>query len=294
MGTYGADGYVLPFFTTGLTTGRDTPPAADVAQLPSYVNAYSKSGTNYWTYPANDPRALQLPDGSARKKLTAYVGTTGTYSFDLNDDDPHLFTVYTTDFGSQESVEQKYEILNAQNQVLEGRTVDTINQGKYITYQVSGDFKLKITKLSGPYAYAEGFFFDDIVPVTVSDLTLHNLGGRRVQLDWNDAASTKVDVLRKKQGEDAFQKIGEAAPGVTTYTDENLEQGAQYQYALQNVTGQLRSLPSGAASITLPVYTATGLTFDSAQEVVDAGQTVNLRGYGGIGRRIGVYAAGRH
>lgn len=276
VGVYGADGYVLPFYSTLLTNGRDTPLAADVYDLPTYVNGYTKSGTNYWTYPPNDPRALQTPDGTARKKVGAYVGTTGTYSFDLDDNDPHLFTVYTTDFGNQETVVQKLEILDSQNQVVDERLIDTINQGKYITYQISGDFKLRVSKVSGSYAYALALFFDEPVPVTVSNLTLQNLAGRKVQLDWNNSASTNVDILRKKQGDDAFRKIGESSSGITTYTDEDLEAGAQYEYALQNVDGQLRSVPSSSASITLPAYTSTRLTFDSAGLEVDAGQTVNL------------------
>ncbi|MBD2847519.1 hypothetical protein IDH44_20205 [Paenibacillus sp. IB182496] len=276
VGVYGADGYVLPFFSTTLTDGRDTPPAADVTDLPDYVNGYSKAGTSYWALSPNDPRALQTPDGTARKKISVYVGTTGTYSFDLDDAEPHLFTVYTTDFGSQETVEQRFQLLDDQDQVVDERMIDTINQGKYVTYMVSGDFKLKVTNVIGSYAYAQGFFFDEPVPISVADLTLQNLGDRKVQLDWTDTASTDVDVLRKKQGESAFQKIGEAASGVTTYTDEDLEAGAEYQYALQNVDGELRSLPSGAASIVVPAYTQTRLTFDSAEIEADAGQTLNI------------------
>ncbi|MFS0726489.1 glycosyl hydrolase family 28-related protein [Paenibacillus sp. 1P07SE] len=276
VGVYGGDGYVLPFYSTELTDGRDTPAAADVAQLPNYVSGYSKSGTNYWTYPPNDPRALQTPDGTSRKKVGVYVSSAGTYSFDLNDSDPHLFTVYATDFGNQETVVQRLDILDAQNQVLATQTLDTINQGVYVTFQVSGDFKLRITRLSGNYGYALGMFFDEPVPVTTSNLTLQSLGNRKVQLDWDDSASTAVDIFRKRQGDDAFLKIGEAASGITTYLDENLEAGVTYEYALLNVDGQLRSVPSSAATITLPAYAATQLTFDDAELTLDAGETVSV------------------
>ncbi|WP_190921758.1 glycosyl hydrolase family 28-related protein [Paenibacillus sabuli] len=277
VGVYGSDGYVLPYYSTTLTSGRDNPVAADVYALPDYVDSYTKYRTAYWTFAPGDPRALQTPDGTARKKLTVYSGTDFTMTFNLNDSDPHLFTVYTTDFGSAETVSQRFEILDMSNQVLDSRVVDTINDGKYITYQVSGSFKLKATKLSGTSAYAEGFFFDEIVPSTATGLTATAEPGREAELSWSDASGGPSVVLRKAGSETEYTELAQVGSGVTTYTDTDLQPGESYAYAIQNLSGMKRSVPSAAALVTIPSYTETVLAFgDPAYAAAEPGIAVEL------------------
>lgn len=279
VGAYGAGGYVLPFFSTERTSGRDDPLADDVAVFPGYVSGYSKTGgVSYWVVnQPTDVRALETPDGTARKKLEVYSGTSFTYTFQLNDTQPHLFTVYTTDFKSEESIVQKFEILNMSNQVLHAVEVDTINDGKYVTFQVEGSFKFRATRLAGNRTYAQGYFFDEPVPNTIGGVALQDLPNRRVEVQWTDSAAGEAVVLRRQQGEGEFALLARTGPGTTVYVDEDLTPGATYEYALQSAAGRLHSLPTAPLAITIPQYAVTELAFSSGQYTVDEpGQGVEL------------------
>ncbi|WP_181592486.1 glycosyl hydrolase family 28-related protein [Paenibacillus sp. YN15] len=285
VGVYGAEGYVLPFYsTTRTTSGRDDPLAEDVADLPDYVSSYSRSGAvSYWVESQQpDVRALQTPDRIGRKKITVYAGTNFTYSFQLSDSEPHLFTVYTTDFGSSETVAERFEILDSGNRVLEAVDVDTINGGKYVTFQVRGSFKFKATKLSGLRTYALGYFFDAAVPNRISNVSAHNLPRRQVGINWEDPAAGETVVLRKGQGEGEFTRIAQTGQGVWSYTDTDLAPGAVYEYALQTVGshGKLLSAPTAPVSIQIPQYEETRLSFSSVSYTVyEPGLPVTLAVY---------------
>ncbi|WP_169447606.1 glycosyl hydrolase family 28-related protein [Paenibacillus daejeonensis] len=278
VGAYGSDGYILPYFTSNRSDGRDDPPAADVALLPSYVDSYSKSGNvNYWQSNPAGPSALQLPDASGRKRIEVYTGGNFTYSFVLNDTQQHLFSVYTTDFGVGSADKARFEILNSSNQVLQSREVDNVGSGKYLCFAVQGSFKLKVTRVSGTRAFAQGFFFDAPVPLTAQDLTVVPLPARSVELQWTDSTSGPVAVLRRLQGETDFVKIAETAGGIDSYIDENLIPGQHYEYALQSKSGALYSLPSAPVSYLAESYDSTSLTFLQSPYSVEApGQPVAL------------------
>lgn len=277
VGVYGSEGYVLPYFTTALTSGRDNPLADDEASLPAYVTSYSKTRSNYWTYGPNDVRALQTPDGSARKKLTVYSGTDMTFTFNVEGSEPFLFSVYSTDFGSLETVQQRYEILDMDNRKLDDRVIDGINNGKYISYQISGSFKLRVTKLSGAHGYAEGFFFDPVISSTVAHLSAQNLPNREALLSWEDSAGAAATILRKRQGEADYTVIASVPSGTTQYTDFGLEPGVVYVYAVQSVLGPHHSLPAYGVELTVPSYEATVLNYLNGSVILDApGEALEL------------------
>ncbi|MDF2927223.1 MAG: hypothetical protein K0R57_6137 [Paenibacillaceae bacterium] len=282
LGSYGAEGYLLPFYSTALTSGRDSPLAADVAELPDYIASYTKSGATYWaSTPHSDPRALQAPDGLSRKRMTVYAAPSFTFTFNAVDTDPHLFTIYTTDFASSETVSQKFQILNLSNQVLAEQVVDTINGGKYITFEVSGSFRLKGSSLiSGNRTYALGFFFDPIVPQTITNLEVEAGSNRQALVSWADSAATSTGyaVLRQEEGESFFRKIAETGSGITTYQDLNLTPGKTYSYAIQNIAGKLHSQPSPAQDVTIIQYSPTTLAFlhPGAIELGEPGATTEL------------------
>ncbi|MBD2845538.1 hypothetical protein IDH44_10085 [Paenibacillus sp. IB182496] len=279
VGAYGAEGYVLPFFSSNRSTeGRDDPPAADVALLPAYVDSYSKSGNvSYWQSNPTGLNSLQLPDASGRKRIAVYTGGSFTYSFQLNDSAQHLFSVFSTDYGAGASEIVRFEILDTNNQVLESREVGAVANGKYVSFYVQGSFKLKVTKVSGTRAFAQGFFFDAPVPLTAAGLTVTPLPGRDLELEWSDSASGSVAILRKIQGEADFVKIAETASGVDSYIDENAMPGTEYTYALQSISGTLYSLPSAAVSYVTASYDPTSLAWVQAPYSVAApGQPVEL------------------
>ncbi|WP_171628601.1 fibronectin type III domain-containing protein [Paenibacillus plantarum] len=281
IGTYGGDGYILPFFSATSASGKDATTPAHIASLPSYVSAYSLGGSNGYNVvqnPSTDARALLMPDGSIRKMLTVYTYGTLTHSFTLTDNNLHQVSFYTTDFGSQEVNVEKFELLDGSGNVLDAQTVDTINGGKYVSYLVRGSFKLRFTKLAGAQANVEGIFFDTPLAPTVSDLQAMNDGIRQVALSWVSAGTDDTIVLRKKQGDADFARIAKVSAGVHGYADSRLEPGVVYQYGLRNIRQYRYSDIAVRASVTIPAYQATSLTFEDTSLVVDRpNEIVQLR-----------------
>ncbi|MGG1516388.1 fibronectin type III domain-containing protein [Paenibacillus oryzisoli] len=281
IGTYGGDGYILPFFTATSASGKDATTPAHIASLPSYVSAYTLGGTNGYNVvqnPSTDVRALWMPDGSIRKMLTVYTYTTLTHSFTLSDSTPHQVSFYTTDFGSTEVNVEKFELLDASGNVLDAQTVDTVNGGKYVSYLVRGSFKLRFTKLAGTQANVEGIFFDTPIAPTVSDLQAVNTGTRQVALSWTAAGSDDTILLRKKQSDADFARIATMSSGTNVFTDSGLEPGVIYQYGIRSIHQFRYSDIAARASVAIPAYEVTSLTFEDASIVVDhPNETVQLR-----------------
>ncbi|RAV19696.1 glycosyl hydrolase family 28-related protein [Paenibacillus contaminans] len=269
IGVYGGDGYVLPFYSTTRSSGRDNPLAADVADLPVYVSDYSKYGSNYSVIqnPSSDTRALLNPadpDPAKRKKLVAYSGSTFEETFYLTDTDEHLFSIYTTDFESTESVTEKFELFDLSGNLLSTRIVDATNDGVYLMYKVKGSFKLKATVLAGYATHIEGFFFDEIPSNTLSALQLSYASPRQVDVSWVNADTDQgISIERKKSTESEFVPIAAVAGTVSTYRDSDLDAGSTYEYRLRAIDGHKPSDPNEPESITLPAYTSIDLQFAS-------------------------------
>jgi chitodextrinase len=281
IGTYGGDGYILPFFMATSASGKDATTPTHIASLPSYVSAYTLGGSNGYNVvqnPSSDVRALWMPDGSTRKMLTVYTYSTLTHLFTLTDNSPHQVSFYTTDFGSTELNVEKFELLDASGNVLDAQTVDTINGGKYVSYLVRGSFKLRFTKLAGTQANVEGIFFDTPLAPSVSDLQAVNAGTRQVALSWTATGSDDTILLRKKQGDADFTRIGSVSSGTDTYADFNLEPGVVYQYGIRTIHQFRYSDIAARASVAIPAYEATSLKFEDTSLVADhPNETVQLR-----------------
>ncbi len=280
IGTYGSEGYILPFFAAVAASGKDETTPAHVANLPPYVSAYSLGGNGYniLQNPSTDVRALRMPDGSIRKKLTAYTYGTLTHSFTLTDNNPHQVSFYTTDFGSRELNVQQFELLDGSGRVLDARVVDTINGGKYVSYLVRGSFKLRFTKLEGTQAFVEGIFFDTLLTPSISGLQAAPTGTRQVSLTWSNTGSDPVVILRKKQGDADFATVAEVSAGNTGYTDSGLEPGTSYQYAIRNVRQYRYSDITSRAAVTIPAYQPTSLAFEGGALMLDRpNEPVQLR-----------------
>ncbi len=281
---YGSDGYVLPYYSSALSYGRDNPLAADVASLPSYVSSYSKYGSNYWVQenPSLDARALRDPayplDNTKRKKQIVYSGTAFEQTFMLNDHDKHLFTIYTTDYGNVDSVTEKFELFDLQNNLLESRTVNTIQNGVYLTFEVRGSFKIKATTLAGAAANIQGYFFDEMLENSLSDVRVTYSTPRSAQIVW-DNANTVQDILieRKKSGETGFTQVQLVDGSETGYTDTGLDSGSTYIYRLRSASDRKYSEPTEEHSAATPAYNGVDLRFTSVSySVYGPGEAVEL------------------
>ncbi|HEY3447778.1 MAG TPA: clostripain-related cysteine peptidase [Myxococcales bacterium] len=60
---------------------------------------------------------------------------------------------------------------------------------------------------------------------------------------WSGDASARFDLVRRRQGEPAFEKLASLSAGTTTYLDEAIELGIGFEYSLTAIVGDRSSLP---------------------------------------------------
>jgi GH18 family chitinase len=144
QGVYGADGYNV----------IDT-----AAASPAYVMPGASGQTSYvWETLTNDPRALRTPGTNNRTATTWYSGT--SFSIDLNfaDGKTHQFALYCLDWDSSARA-QTVQILDANNKVLDTRTLSSFNNGLYLVWNLSGHVTVRVTQTAGANAVVSGLFF---------------------------------------------------------------------------------------------------------------------------------------
>jgi hypothetical protein len=286
VGVYGTEGYVLPYFAVTVASGRQTPPPADVALLPPYVTSYSiMTGGSYWVTqnPSTNVSALQTPDKTSRKDLAPYTYSQNfDWKFDLNDANEHYFSVYNWVTAKRVLTEQSFEIWGLDGQKLaESPVIKDLTKGVYASFKVKGSFILRAvahnsTDPSVRQSSVRGFFFDSLPGNTLSNVRLTNPQGRDVQIAWDNTDPTQqVSILRKKVGGDDAEIA--VVAGANSYLDRNLEPGATYIYKLRVVHNHHYSVPTQEASITLPAYTSTALTFLDGDLTVEVGRQANVR-----------------
>ncbi|MDF2935776.1 MAG: Fibronectin type domain protein [Paenibacillaceae bacterium] len=282
IGVYGSEGYILPFYEAQTGSGRDPVTPADMALLPPYVSGYTAHGAGYMVSgnPTTDIRSLQNPaSGQPRKKIAVYSGTGFSYTFSLTDSNDHMFTLYSTDFGSAETISQRFEILDSAGHVIESRSLDRINNGVYVSFIVKGSFTLKGSKLSGNNVYAEGFFFDPVLPDTISNPAVVYTAPMSAHLSWsNSDPATHTSIWRKAAAESRFTEIAVADPLITSYTDTDILTGTAYQYKLRTAANYRYSPATAEMEITTPVYQAASLQFaDNQLTAAKPGTELQLR-----------------
>lgn len=143
-GVFGQDGYQI-------MTGPSS--------YPGYVTVTPAGKTDhYWQSETSDPRALQITE-SARVAGCWYSDSSFTVDFNFLDGTVHKLSCYFLDWDNL-GRSQKVEILDANGAVLDTRTISNFGNGIYLTWNVQGAIRIRVTKLSGPNAVLNGFFFD--------------------------------------------------------------------------------------------------------------------------------------
>ncbi len=148
IGVYGVDGHSV---------------VGDVTILPSYVNV-TWSGNSYWVWQSmtSDPRALQQWFTPA-DRLAADWYSSGTTpiaaNLAFNDSNTHQVEAYFLDWDNQGRVEQ-VQILDANNNVIDSRTISGFSGGQYLVWNLSGNVTIQITSSSSTTnAVISGLFF---------------------------------------------------------------------------------------------------------------------------------------
>ncbi|MCX6611434.1 MAG: hypothetical protein NTW74_11360 [Acidobacteria bacterium] len=157
-GKYGADGYSL---------------AADGSLNPAYVVPVVSGALHTWNPGTTDIRALQKATGTGRIAATWYQYP--GFSIDLNftDQNVHQVAIYCLDWDSGGLRRQSIEILDANNNVLDTRTLSSFMGGQYLVWNLKGRVKIRAS-VTTSNAVIGGIFFDGGTPSapTVSFVTL--------------------------------------------------------------------------------------------------------------------------
>jgi hypothetical protein len=146
QGVYGSAGY-------DLATG----PAA----LPAYAAVTPAGQQNCtWDRSAADPRALQVPGSPGRLAAVWYSNSAFTVDLNLTDGAAHRVSAYFLDYTAMGRSERVDVLDAATGAVLDTRTVSGFAGGQYLTWDLSGHVRLRVTRLAGANAVLSGLFFD--------------------------------------------------------------------------------------------------------------------------------------
>ena len=146
-GVYGADGYNV---------------IDDTAGYPAYVSATPSGNASYtWASSTTDARAMQK-GSSASDRVAACWYSSGSWSIDLrfNDGRTHQVALYLLDWDNYFGRSQRVDILDANNTLLDSRSVSAFAGGEYLVWNLSGHVIVRITNLNGlSNAVASGLLF---------------------------------------------------------------------------------------------------------------------------------------
>ncbi len=143
---YGNDGYQI-----AMKAGKNPP-----------YGSISVVGKADWTWndPTADIRALLYPTGSSRIAACWYSSTNFRVDVNHTDSVAHKISAYFLDWDNAGRV-QTVELLDtASGAVLHSTTVSNFSGGVYLSWDVKGKVSLRVTRVSGPNAVMNGFFFD--------------------------------------------------------------------------------------------------------------------------------------
>ncbi|HYW41362.1 MAG TPA: S8 family serine peptidase [Bryobacteraceae bacterium] len=142
-GVYGTDGFNV---------------INDTVSYPSYVTVTPSGNASYtWVSSTSDTRALQKAS-STTDRIAACWYTGGYFTIDLkfNDANTHSLALYLLDWDGGRN--ERVDILDTNNNVLDTRTVTAFIAGEYLVWNVSGHVVARITN-TGSNAVVSGIFF---------------------------------------------------------------------------------------------------------------------------------------
>ena len=149
-GVYGGDGALI---------------ANDLNNPPTYAIATVTGDKTYtWAASTSDRRALQTaPGSSSRIASTYYSGSSFDINVNLTDGNTHRIALYLLDWDSTARSET-ISILDAHSDAaLDTESFSNFHAGQYVSWEISGDVIIRVTKTGGANAVVSGIFFDPLV-----------------------------------------------------------------------------------------------------------------------------------
>ncbi|MFN0166066.1 MAG: beta strand repeat-containing protein [Bryobacteraceae bacterium] len=149
-GVYGAQGYAI---------------AGDATNYPPYaLVTFTGQTPATWTASTTDVRALQKAAATDRIAATWATGTSYTIDVNMVDGQWHQVSLYNLDWDTTARA-QTVDVLDpATGAVLDTRSVNSFNAGKWLSWNLAGRVILRVTRTGGINATVSGIFFDAQAP----------------------------------------------------------------------------------------------------------------------------------
>jgi hypothetical protein len=149
-GVYGTSGYDIE----GDTSGKNP-------NLPSFATLSTTGASTYtWTSNTTDVRALQNVANTGRIASAWYTDTSMSFNLDLTDGKTHKVSLYAVDWDTTSRSEEVQVINAATGAVLSTQNISSFHGGEYLSWKISGNVIIKVTKLAGSNAVVSGLFID--------------------------------------------------------------------------------------------------------------------------------------
>jgi hypothetical protein len=185
---------------SGVLGGEGHNVLGDVPSYPVYADVQSSGHQSYtWETATQDPRALLRP-GSATDRVAATWYTHGEMFVDVNltDGQKHAVSMYMVDWDRLGRA-QRVEVLDAATgQVLDSRDVSGFENGRYLTWELSGHVRLRVTVTGGYNAVVSGLFFDAAETGTATSATAQSpsvFSTRPIVAKFAKAAANRRDAV---------------------------------------------------------------------------------------------------
>src|ERR1035437_6911916 len=184
-GAYGADGFNV---------------IGDSASVPAYVTATPAGNSSWvWTSSTSDTRALQRASNPA-DRIAACWYSSGSFTIDLafNYSNTHQVAVYLVDWDHYNGRTEKVDVIDANNTLLDTRSVASFVPGEYLVWNLSGHVILRVTNTNpSSNAVVSGLFFgtpQPTVSVSVSPSSVNLLAGGSQQFSTTVLGSANTNV----------------------------------------------------------------------------------------------------
>jgi hypothetical protein len=150
-GVYGADGYDI---------NSDT--SSSNPKIPSYASLSITGTQSYvWTNLATDPRAIQNAANNGSIASAWYSAGMMSFGLNLTDGNVHKVTLYAADYDNYGRSEQVQIVDAATGAVLSTQTINSFQNGEYLSWNVSGNVVIEVTSLNpNANAVVSGLFFN--------------------------------------------------------------------------------------------------------------------------------------
>ncbi|MFN7948939.1 MAG: hypothetical protein U0Z53_26535 [Blastocatellia bacterium] len=144
-GAYGSQGYRV---------------IGEATSDPSWATITASGNQNWvWNASTSDTRALQKALSNGRIAACWYAASSFTIDVMATDSATHRVSLYVLDWDNANRA-QKIEVLDATSgAVLDSRTIQTFGNGLYLSWDLSGAVRFRITRTGGPNAVVSGLFF---------------------------------------------------------------------------------------------------------------------------------------